>query len=68
MVKTVLAALGMAMIAAMAALTIAFSSGHQARADNKFGGAGDTVTQSAAPTTIETPSAAPAVKATPYGG
>ena len=65
--KTAVAALGMAMIAAMAALTIAFSGGQQAQADNKFDGAGDTITQSAAPTTIETPSAAPAVKATPFG-
>jgi hypothetical protein len=64
----VLAALGMAMIATMTALTIAFGTGQQAHADNKFGGAGETVTQSAAPTTVETPSAAPAVKATPYGG
>lgn len=67
-VKTALAVLGVAVIAGMAALTIALSTGHQARADNKFGGAGDTVTQSAAPTTIETASAAPAVKATPWGG
>lgn len=63
-----LAALGMSMIATMTALTIAFGTGQQAHADNKFGGAGDTITQSAAPTTMETPSAAPAVKATPYGG
>ena len=63
-----LAALGMAMIATMTALTIAFGTGQQAHADNKSGGAGETVTQSAAPTTIETPSAAPVVKATPYGG
>ena len=67
MVKA-LATLGMAMIATMAALTIAFGTGQQAYADNHFGGAGDTVTQSAAPTTVETPSAAPVVKATPYGG
>ena len=63
-----LAFLGMAMMATMTVVTITSGSSHQAYADNQFGGAGETVTQSAAPTTLETPSAAPAVKATPYGG
>lgn len=66
MAKGLAALGGMAMVAAVAALTIAFGTDRQAHADNKFSGAGDTVTQSAATTTIETPSAAPAVKATPW--
>jgi hypothetical protein len=52
----------------MTALTIAVSSGQPAKADNTHGGAGETITQSAAPTELQTPSAAPAVKATPFGG
>ncbi|HEY7054403.1 MAG TPA: hypothetical protein VH496_20040 [Mycobacterium sp.] len=67
MVKTALAVVGTGMLAAMAALTIAFGSNQQARADNTHGGAGETVTKSAAPSTIETPSAVPAVKAEPWG-
>jgi hypothetical protein len=65
--KAALAALSMAIFAAMAVLTIAFSGGQPAYADNKFGGAGETVTQSNAPTTLDTPSAAPAVLATAFG-
>lgn len=61
--KAGLAAVGVGMIAAMAALTIAFSSGPKAHANNTFGGAGVTVTRSAAPPTIDTPSATPKVKA-----
>jgi hypothetical protein len=53
--KKVLAALGIAMIATGATLTIDFGTGQQAHADNIFGGAGDTITQSAAPTTLDTP-------------
>ena len=68
MSKTALAALGTAVFAAMTALTIAFSSGQPAKADNTHGGAGETITQSAAPTELQTPSAAPTVKATPFGG
>jgi hypothetical protein len=65
--KAALAALSMAILAAMVVLTIAFSGGQPAYADNKFGGAGETVTQSNAPTTLDTPSAAPVVLATAYG-
>ena len=63
MAKTALAAIGICMVAAMAALTITFSSGPQAHGANTLGGAGVTVTWSAAPPTIDTPSAAPKVKA-----
>jgi hypothetical protein len=55
------------MIALAVVLTVMFGSGQNARADNTFGGAGETITQSKAPTAIETPSAAPVVKATAYG-
>ncbi|HZQ32514.1 MAG TPA: hypothetical protein VFB19_12375 [Mycobacterium sp.] len=68
MAKKVFTSLGIAVLGAMAVLTIAFGTGQQARADNKFGGAGQTVTQTGAPLTIETVSASPTVKATPYAG
>jgi len=57
----------MAMIAAAVALTVVFGSNQDARADNVFGGAGETMTQSTAPSALETPSAAPVVKATAFG-
>jgi hypothetical protein len=66
--KKALAALGIVMIATGAALTIAFGTGQQAHADNTHGGAGTTITRSATPPTIDTPSAAPAVKASPFTG
>jgi hypothetical protein len=65
--KAILAVLSMAMVGAMVVLTVVFNSGHQARADNVFGGAGDTITQTTAPSVPDTPSAAPAVLATPFG-
>jgi hypothetical protein len=65
--KRALAGIGVAIFATMAALTVAFSSGHTANADNTFGGAGDTVTQAPPPSTLDTPSFAPPVKATAYG-
>jgi hypothetical protein len=67
-VKKALAALGIGMMATGTALTIAFGTGQQAHADNTFGGAGETITQSAAPTTIDTPSAAPTLKASAFEG
>ena len=66
--KKVLAALGIGMIAIGAAMTIAFGTGQQAHADNNVGGAGTTITQSAAPTALGTPSAAPNVTAQPFLG
>jgi len=51
------ARLGMGIIVATAALTIASGSSQQAHADNTFGGASVTITQSAAPSTIDKPSA-----------
>ena len=67
MAKAALAALSMGILAVMGVLTIAFSSDQPAYADNKFGGAGETITQSGAPTTLDTPSAAPVVLATAFG-
>lgn len=57
----------MVMIAAAVVLTVVFGSSQDARADNTFGGAGDTKTQTTAPATLDTPSAAPVVKATAFG-
>lgn len=68
MAKKALTALSIVVLTAMAVLTIVFGTGQEARADNKFGGAGQTVTQTGAPLSIETVSATPVVKATPYAG
>lgn len=63
--KLSLAAKAVNVLVAMGALRAAVS-GPEAAAENEFGGAGETSTQSTAPTEIETPSAAPEVKAEPY--
>jgi len=67
--KLLAAAIGAGVIIAMGALTVAFG-GTQARALPFFplAGAGDTSTQTTAPTTLATPAATPPVKATPYIG
>jgi hypothetical protein len=46
---------------------IAFSGGQQALADNYLGGTGEMVTKSAAPTTMDIPSAALTLKAREFG-
>jgi hypothetical protein len=66
--KNASAALGIGMIATGVALTIASGTIGQQDAHASFGGAGSTVTRSAAPTTIDTPSAAPTLKANPFTG
>jgi hypothetical protein len=66
--KKAFAALGIGMIAAGVVLTIAFGTIGQQEAHAAFGGAGTTITQSAAPTTIDTPSASPTLKAKPFSG
>jgi hypothetical protein len=66
--KKTFAALGIGMIATGAALTIAFGTIGQQEAHAAFGGAGSTITQSAAPTTLDTPSASPTLKAKPFTG
>ena len=56
------------MISIGAAMPIGFGTGRQTPPDNTSGGAGTTITQSAAPTKLSTPSAAPAVTAQPFAG
>jgi hypothetical protein len=65
-VKTLSAVIGAGVVVTMGGLTAAFG-GNAAHADNKFGGAGQTTTKSAAPMTIETTMAQPQVTATPFG-
>jgi hypothetical protein len=65
-VKTLSAVIGAGVVVTMGALTAAFG-GNEAHATNQFGGAGDTTTKSAAPTTVATSVAQPLVKATPFG-
>lgn len=67
MAKAALAVLSTGIFATMAFLTFVFGGGPQAHADDPSG-AGETITKSTAPTEIETPSAAPAVKAEPWTG
>lgn len=62
------AVVGIGVIAAGAALTIALGSGQQARADNIQGGAGETSTQSVPPNKPAIPFAAPTLTAAPFAG
>jgi hypothetical protein len=65
--KHINAAAGIAALTAGAALTMIFG-GQQAHADNYFGGAGTTITQGPAPTTLDIPSVSPSLKAQPFAG
>jgi hypothetical protein len=64
-IKLVSAAVGAGALVTMGALSAAIS-GPAAQADEGPGGAGETTTKSKAPTQLETPSAAPLVKAEPF--
>jgi len=63
-IKTILAIVGGFVVLAMGVLTVTLGS-TEAHANVKFGGAGNTMTQTTPPTTPAIGSASPTVKATP---